>query len=194
MQYSEIKNHIIDKKFYWNYGIIIFISLVFISLTLIDIIGFHSLQGFAFLILILWAPALTIGCFLMNLRRCRNFNEFYNNSLIEYNAEFKKIMVLREDYKLSVPYKGYDATVSSFPKPTNVISIETEDFLLLFFPIKFSFFFQLVLKPFIFIKNKEFSIKDKSVSLIRDFKIIETEENRTIIFKNKDGIKKIIIP
>jgi len=96
---------------------------------------------------------------------------------------------------MAVPYKSYDATVQPFPKQTNAICIETDDFLLLFLSIKYYGLFQLVLKPFIFIKtNKEFHLKDKSANFIRDFKMTEVEQNRVITFPNKDGIKRLMIP
>jgi hypothetical protein len=53
----------------------------------------------------------------------------------------------------------------------------------------------LVLKPFIFIKgNKEISIKNNNVNIIRNFEIVDTEQGRMVIFPNKHGIKKMMIP
>jgi len=57
------------------------------------------------------------------------------------------------------------------------------------------YFVKEVLKPYIFIKtDKDVHIKNKSVRVVRDFKMIETEQGRTITFSNKQGIKRIIIP
>jgi len=77
-----------------------------------------------------------------------------------------KIVIEKESYKMQVPYKSYDATIHSFPKTTNVIYLETDDFLLFFFSIQYLVVFQLVLKPFIFIKTeKDFDIKGLRKSL-----------------------------
>jgi hypothetical protein len=96
---------------------------------------------------------------------------------------------------MQAPYKSYNAKITPFPKSMNAIYIKENDFFLLFFSIRYLGFLQLVLKPRIFIKtDKELFIKDKNVKLIRDFDIVETTENRTIVFPNKDGIKKIMIP
>jgi len=95
---------------------------------------------------------------------------------------------------MQAPYKSYNATITPFPKLTNAICIEEEDFFLLFFSIQYLGILQLVLKPLIFIKTeKEFCINDKNVKLIRDFEVVKTTENRTIVFPNKDGIKKVVI-
>jgi hypothetical protein len=90
---------------------------------------------------------------------------------------------------------GTSAVIRPSPKLINAIYLETDDFLLLFFSIGFWGIFQEVLNPFIFIKtSSEFYIKGKKVNIIRDFEIIETEQNKTIIFPNKYEIKKVIIP
>jgi len=52
-----------------------------------------------------------------------------------------------------------------------------------------------VLKPFIFIKtDKDFYMKGKNANVIQDFKMVETERGRAVIFHNKHGIKRLIIP
>ena len=90
---------------------------------------------------------------------------------------------------------GWFLSFQPFKKSTNVIYLETNDFLLLFLSVRYLETIQLLLNPFIFIKtDKKISIKDKKINLIQDFKIDETEDNRTITFSNKYGIKKIIIP
>ena len=185
MHYSEIRNHIITKNYYWYYCIIIVISLV---------LALFSFYGSVLALLIFWLSIMSIGCILMNYYRCRRFFKFYNNFLKDYNVLFDRALIEKESYRMSVPYKSYDATIQSSPKSTNVVYLETDVFLLLFFSIRYLGIFQLVLKPFIFLKpQKEFHTIDKSVTIIRDFKIIETEEDRTIIFPNKDGIKRIIL-
>ena len=186
MHHSEIINHIISKRYYLYYGIIIFISLLLILL---------SFYGTILALLMFWLSIMSIGCILINIYRCRRFLKFYNNYFKEYDAQFNRILIEKETYKVQVPYRSYNATIQPFPKPTNVVCIETDDFLLIFFSIQYSGILQLVLKPFMFMKtDKEFCIKDKCVNLIQNFEITETDENRTIIFPNKDGIKKIIIP
>jgi len=96
---------------------------------------------------------------------------------------------------MTVPNKLYDVEIKSLPKLTNAVYFETDDFLLLFFSIQNFVIFQQVLKPYIFAKSKnELNIKDKNVNVIRDFETVETEQGKTIIFSNKHGIKKLVIP
>jgi hypothetical protein len=96
---------------------------------------------------------------------------------------------------MPVLYKSYDATIRPSLKSTNAVFIDNADFFLFFFSIQYLGVLQLVLKPLIFIKTKqEFYITAKNINLIRQFEIFETEENRTIVFPNKNGIKKVITP
>ena len=196
MYYSEIKRHIIDKKYYWSYCIIIIISLVFGSLACINKVDFSFFysRGAIFTLLIFGLSILAIGCIWINLHRCRSFYKFYNIFLKGHNAQFNKIVIEKEDYKMQVSNNSYNATIRPAPKTTNVVYLETDDLLLLFFSIQYMGIFQRILKPFIFIKtDKDFFIKDKNINIIRNFEIVETEQSRTIIFSNKYGIKKVII-
>ena len=186
MHYSEIKKHIINKKYYWGYSIIIFISLVLV---------YFSFYGSTLALLIIWSSIIAASYMLINIYRCRNFNKFYEISLKENSVQFTKILIEKEDYKLRIPYQSYNATIHPLPKPTNVVYIETDDFLLLFFSLQYWGIFQQVLKPFIFAKtDKKYYVKDKSVTVIRNFKMDKTEQGRAIIFPNNHGIKKVIIP
>lgn len=91
--------------------------------------------------------------------------------------------------------QSHNATIYSFPKSTNAVYLETDTMILLFFSIKHLGFFQQILNPFIFIKtDKELDLEYKNTRIIRNFKLIEKEGNRTIIFPNKYGIKELIIP
>ena len=186
MLYSGIKNHIINKGYYWSYSLMIFITLCLV---------FFSHYGSILSLLFFYLSIMAICCILINLYRCRSFYKIYNNFLKEHNAQFNSIVIEKESYKMLVPHKSYNATIKPFPKPTNAVSLETDDFLLLFFSTHYLGLFQQVLKPFIFIKtDKELCIKDKNANIIRDFKAVETGQNKTIIFPNRYGIKKVIIP
>jgi hypothetical protein len=102
-------------------------------------------------------------------------------------------MVEKEDYQMKVV--GRETKVRSRLKLTNVVYFETDEFLLLFFSKQYLGLFQQILKPFVFLKtNKAFNIKDKNVNIIRDFKTVETEQSKTIVFPNRYDIKKVIIP
>jgi hypothetical protein len=197
MLYSEIKNHVINKSIFWAYGVIIFISLIIGYLACINKgeIVFSYSRGNIFTLLIFYLSIMAICCILINLYRCQNFYKVYNDFLKEYDAQFNKIIIEKEAYNMPVPYKSYNATIHPSPKQTNTVFIETDDFLLLFFSIQYFGLFQLVLKPFVFIKtDKKINLKYKNMKIIRDFKTVKTEENRMIIFPNKYGIKKVIIP
>ena len=196
MQYSEIKRHIINKKYYWNYSICIITSLLLGYLCFDNLnISLLSFRDIIFWLSIFWLLTMSIGCIGLNLYRCRSFYKFYHNSLKEYNVQFIKIVIQNEDYKMQAFYQSKDATIRPFPKPANAIYIEENDFIMFFFSMHYVSLFQLVLKPIIFIKTeKELFIKDKNVNFIKKFDIIETEQNKTIIFPNKNGIKKLIIP
>jgi len=185
MQYSEIKKHIINKRYYWNYIIIILISLILAAFS------FYS----TFALLFFLISIISIGCIMINLYRCRSFYKLYHNLLKEYDVLFIKIEIHKEDYKMQVPYKSYNAKISPFPKSTNAIYIEENEFIMLFFSMPYLGVLQLVLKPIIFIKtDKELSIKDTNINIIQHYETFETEQGRIIIFPNKNGIKKIIIP
>jgi len=196
MYYSEINRHIINKKYFWNYSISIVTSLVLGYLYFDSInISVAFFRNMLFLVSIFWLLTVPIGCILTNIYRCQTFLKFYNNFLRGYDVQFFKIAIEKEDYKMQVFYTSHNATIRPFPKSTNAICIETDDFLLLFLSIKYSGIFQLVLKPFIFVKtNKEFHLKDKNANIIQDFKMTEIKQNRIIIFPNKDGIKRLMIP
>jgi len=196
MLYSEIKKYIINKQYYWICSAIILISLIFsywnIDSNTFSLLDFRNMVA---VLLIFWLSILSIGCIVINICRCRNFSKFYNNYLNKYHVEFNIIEIEKEAFKVQAPYQSYNATLHPSPKSTNAIYIETDDFLLLFFSIQYLGILQLVLKPFIFIKtDKDFYKKNKSVNVIRDFKMVETERGRVIIFRNKCEIKKIMIP
>ena len=197
MNCSDIKRHIIVRKYYFGYIIVIFVSVLlgYSVFTGEESISIFILRGMYFALAIICFSAILIGYIVINIYRCRSFYKFYNSFLRGYGAQFNRVFIEKESYKMSVPYKSYDAIIQPSPKPTNTVFLETNDFILLFFSIRYLSVFQLILKPFIFVKpDKEFCIKDKSVNIIRDFKITEAKEDRTIIFTNKDGIKKLIIP
>ena len=196
MNYSEIKRHIIGKKYFWSYSTRILIFLILGYLIYINrnsiflaekIISIGSISILLFFCL----STLSVYYMLMNLYRCQNFYKSYKNHL-KHSTHFCKIVIEMEDYKMHVPMRS--ATIRPFPKSTNAVYLETDDDFLLFFSINF-FGVQQVLKPFIFIKNsKEFYVKGANKNVIRDFETIETEENRAIIFSNNYGISKVIIP
>ena len=194
MQYSEMKRHIINKKYYWNYSICIITSLAF-AYWFFDSIFSLSFRDIIFWLSIFWLLTISVGCIGINLYRCRSFYKFYHHSLKAYNAQLIKISIQKEDYKMQAPYKSYETKIRPFPKSANAIYIEEKDFFLLFFSIQYLGILQLVLKPIIFIKtNKELSIKDTNINIIQHYETFETEQGRIIIFPNKNGIKKIIIP
>ena len=199
MQYSDIKMHIINKKYLWGYSIMAFISLIFACLIYINKSSISLVNAFLFrsiiiLLLIFCLSALSICYMLVNLYRCRSFYKFYKNCLKEHNIRFHKVVIQMEDYKMHMP-NGTSATIRPSPKSTNAVYLETDDYFLLFFSIRYFGLVRQVLKPFIFIKNdKEFDLKGAKVSIIRDFETIETEENRILIFSNNYEITKVIIP
>jgi len=190
MSYPEIRNHIIDKKYFWCYSIIFLLSFLLVFLLCLHkaSISISFSRGNINALLILWLSLISIGSLLNNYYRCWSFYQFYNNSLQGYNAQFNKILIEKESYKMQVPSKSYNAIVQPFPKSANAVFLETDDLILLFFSIRYIEIIQFVPKPLIFIKpNKEYCISDKSVNLIRDFKIVETKEDKTIIFSNGDS-------
>jgi len=196
MYYSKIKKHIINKQYYWIYSASVLISLVFGYWNIdSDTFSLLNFRNTVIVLLFFWLSVLSIGSTMINVCRCRNFSNLYSNYLNKYNPQFNKIEIEKESYKVQVPYQSYNAIVHPSPKPTNAICIETDDFLLLFLSIRYVALFQLVLKPFIFIKtDKDFYKKNRNANIIRDFKMLETERGRAIIFPNKHGIKKIMIP
>ena len=186
MYYSEIKRHIIGKRYFWSYYIIIFTSLVLVSLSF-----YTNILS----LLIFWLSIMSLVCIMLNFYRCRKFYNFYNLFYKENKIHFYKIVIVKEKYKMQVPNNTYYATIHPSPKSTNAACIETEDLLLIFFSIQYFGIFQLVLKPFVFIKSdKAIDIKDKNVNIIQNFEIVDTEQGRMVIFPNKHGIKKMMIP
>jgi len=199
MNYPEIKKHIIGKKYFWNYSTKVFMflilcCLIYINKNNISLSQDFFSQDFITTLLIFWILILSIYCMLINLYRCRSFYKFYNFSFKQYNAQFYRIIIEKENYKMTVPTRSFSTTIRPSPKQTNAVYVETDDFLLLFFSIQYFGLVRQVLKPFIFVKNnKEFDVKSTNVNVIRDFETIETEENRTLIFPNNYGITKVII-
>lgn len=199
MNYSEIKKHVIGKSYFLNYSTRIFIFLIlcyliYIYKNIIFVLQVAIPGRLILTLLFLWMSTMSLYYVMINLHRCRNFYKFYINNLKEYDVHFCKIVVEKEDYKMHVP-NGTSATIHPSPKSMNAVYLETDDYFLLFFAISYFGLFQEVLKPFIFVKTaKEFYTEDKKVKVIRDFKTIETEENRTLIFPNNYGITKVIIP
>jgi len=186
MTYWKIVKHIISRRYYLYYGIVIIMSLILVFLSF-----YTSILA----LLIFWLSVMSIGCVLVNMYRCRNFHQFYENSFKAYNAQFIRVVIEKEDYKMQVPYKSYNATVRPLPKSTNAIYIETDNLLIFFSSIQHLGIFQLVLKPFVFIKlNKGVDIRDNNVHVVQNIEVVETREGRTIIFPNKHDIKKIMIP
>lgn len=186
MHHSEVRNHIINKNYYWVYYITIFASFILIL---------FSFYGNILSLLLFWPSIMFIASMLINHYRCRSFCKLYNNYFNYCNGKFEKVLVEEKSYKMSVPYKSYNATIQPPPRATNVVYFETDDFLLLFFSMQHLEIYQLVTRPFIFVKPcKEFEMNIKHVNIIRNFKIAEDQEYRTIIFPNKYGIKKIMIP
>lgn len=186
MHHSKVRNHIINKNYYWCYYIAIFISLVLVIC---------SLYGSILSLLLFWLSIISIGCMLINYYKCRSFVKLYDNFLNCYSVQFCKVLIEQKSYKMPVPYKSYNATIQSPPRQTNVIYLETDDFLLLFFPIQYLEIFQFAVGPFIFIKPyKKLDVNTKRVNVVRIFEITEDQEYRTIVFPNKYGISRIIIP
>jgi hypothetical protein len=106
-----------------------------------------------------------------------------------------RITVEKEGYTMKGVNQSHDAKIHPMPKQTNVIYSETDDFILIFFSIQHFGIFQEVLKPLIFLKtDKVFFLNDKNVKVIRNFETFDTEQGRNIIFSNRYGIKKVIIP
>ena len=185
MNYSEIINYVISRRYFLYYSILIFMSVVLVL---------FSFYGSIFSLLIFWLSIMSISCILINMYRCRSFLKFCNNYLKAHNAQFIRIIIEQEASKMPVPYKSYDATIQPFPKLANAVSLETDDLLLLFFSIRYIGIFQLVLKPFIFLKtDKDLYFKDKNTNIIQYFEIVEAERGRAFIFPNKHGIRKIIV-
>lgn len=197
MDYLKMKKHILNKKSFFIYGIIIFLSFLLVYFVCINGIGKISpdVREIAIIIAILNFLFLSIQGIFINLYRCRNFYKFYENLLKESNPILGRIIIIKEDFKMQVPNKSYDTIVHPSPKFTNAVYIETDNFILLFFSIQCLGIFQKVLNPFIFIKtDKEFKVKDKHINIIKDFEIIENNQDTAIIFPNKYDIKRMIIP
>jgi hypothetical protein len=200
MHYSDIKRQIINKNFLWGYSIIIFISLIFgcliyVNKSSISLNNDFYVRTILLIISFLCLSVLSICYGLANLYRCQSFYKFYKNHLKEHNTHFRKIVIEKENYKMPMPNTPRNVTIRPAPKSTNAVYLETEEFLLLFFSIRYLGLVRQVLKPFIFIKNnKEFYAKGANINIIRDFETIETGENRILIFPNSYGITKIIIP
>ena len=198
MQYSELKYHIIEKKYFLGFSIIIFSSIIlgYLIFTGEEGISLFILRGLFFYLAIICFSITLIGYLVVNFHRCHSFfYSFLVSELMKKTMQICEILIETKAYKMKVPYNSYDAKIHSKPKPTNAVCIETNEYLLLFFSLHYLGLFQEVLKPFIFLKTKnKFHIETKSVNIIRDFELITTEQNRTIIFPNKHGIKKIIIP
>ena len=190
MQYSDIKRHIIDRNSFWKYSIVLLLFLIYLSFI------YMTEEGFSFLFVIILTAficILLISNMLINLYKCRRFYKFYKNYLDEQTTQLYKVSIEKEDYQMRVI--GRDTKVHSMTKPTNVISIETDDFLLLFLSIKYFGVFQQVLKPFIFLKtDTDICINEKSANVIKSYETDETEQGRTIVFPNRYNIKKVIIP
>jgi len=194
MQYLEVKRHIIDRKYFLGYSFIFFISFI---LGYLEYISTDINFTFSFLLgtAVFWLSIILIGIIVINIYRCRSFYNSFKNDLNGKTTQLYKIVIETKGYKMKVPYKSYDAEILSMPKSENTICIETDEYLLLFFSISFLGLFQEVLKPYIFLKtDKNFCMKDKKVNIVRDFETVETVQSRTIIFPNKYGIKKVIIP
>lgn len=193
MNYLKVKRHIIDKNSFLFSSIIIFVSLILSYLIYLNGFSF-SFRSIILILLILILSLSSLIYIFINLLRCRNFNVLWENRFKKYDICFCKIDIKQDDYKIQALYSSYTATMSSFPKATNAIYIETGEFMLLFFSIKQFGFIQTVLKPFIFLKNEKISMQKEHLDIIRDFDSIETTNGKIIIFPNKHGIKEIIIP
>ena len=200
MHSSDIKRHIISKKYLWGYSIMTFIPPILVYLICVDktstFLAIFSRGNIVFLFLILGLPILSIRCILINLYRCQNFYKIYKNHLIEHNVDFHKIIVEKEAFKLDALSSFNDAAIHSSPKSTNAVYLETDNYLLLFFSVSFFGVFQEVLNPFIFVKpGKEFHTEYKNAKIIRELKMSQIEQNMIITLPdNRYGIKKILIP
>jgi hypothetical protein len=132
----------------------------------------------------------------VNFCRCRYFYKIIKNELSEKTIKLCKILVEQKEYKIKVPNKSYDVEISSMQKTKNAICIESNEYMLLFFSLNYFGIFQEVINPFVFIKKiEEFNIKFRNINIIKDFEIIENEQNSIYsLHENKYGIKKLIIP
>jgi len=196
--YSKIRKHIIGKKALWSFGLLtlFFLAWGYFVYFISDGI-FFPISTSGFLIwFISYLLIMGMNYSFVNLYRCKKFYQFCKNFLTESNVQFCEIMVEKKDYQMQVgPYTSGEVTVRPTPDPTNAICIETNEFILLFFSIQHFVVLKNVLKPYIFIKpDKKLHIKDKNVKIVRDFEIIETEQGRAIVFSNRHGIKRVIIP
>ena len=198
---SDIKRHIINKKYLWSYSIIISISfgygyLIYINKIMTSFWDDLSFRVIFPILIVLGLPILSMCCILTNSYRCQKFYKFYKDCLKEYNLHFHKIMVEREAFKVGGTYSFNDATIHPYSKSINAVSLETDNYLLLFFSVSFWGMFQEVLNPFIFVKpGKEFHAKYKNANIIQEFKMSQTEQNIVINFPaNRSEIKKVIIP
>jgi len=195
--YSKIRKHIIGEIFFWSLGALAFLLLIwsyFVYLIRGNVFFPFSLGNFLILFLS-YLLIMSISYSFINLYRLKKFHEFCENFLTESDAQFCKIMIEKKDYKMLAPYTAHEAAVRPYPVPTNAVHFETNELLLLFFSVRHYFVIKEVLKPYVFVRpDKDLCIKDKSVNVVRDFEITETEQGKAIIFSNKQGIKRVIIP
>ena len=201
MHYSDIRRHITRKKYLLGYCIMILTPLWLVYLAHVDkiIIPWDkmSFRGAPFALLFFGLPTLSIYCILINSYRCRFFYKFYNNCLKKYDLHFRKIMIEKGSYKIDAPYiSSYKATVYPPQKTTNAIYLETDNYWLLFFSVSYWGIFQVVLRPFIFIKpDKDVHINYKNVTIIQKTQMFQSEQGIVIdLSTNRHNVKRVIIP
>jgi len=195
--YSKIKKHIIGKAFFWRFGILtpVFLGWCYFIYLIMDNIFLPFSLGNLLIYALSFLLIMSIYYNFISLYRCKKFYKFHENSLTESNVQLCKINIEKKDFQVQVPNSTQSATVNSFPQPTNAVYLETDEFLLLFFSIQHFYIVKEVLKPYVFIKtDKDLHIKNKNVIVVRDFKMVETEQGRAITFSNKQGIKRIGLP
>jgi len=196
ISYSAIKRHIIGKKKNWSFSLQTFLFLIFCYFIYLfrDIFLSFPLWIVLFILFISYLLAMGISYNFINLHRCKRFYKSCKTFFIENDVQFCRITVEKKDYKMQGINTTQEATIRPSPEPTNAVYLETDDFLLLFFSIQHFVFIKEVLKLYIFVKpDRDLCIKDKSVRIVRDFKITQTEQGKSIVFPNKQGIKRIII-
>lgn len=196
--YLKIRKHIIGKNKNWNFSVQALRFLIFCCFIYLFFRGILLSFPLWIILFIFFISNLLIMCIsysFINLHRCRKFYKSCESFLTESDVQFYKIMIEKKDYQIQVPNSSQSATIHSCPEPTNAVCVETNEFLLLFFSIRHFVFVKEVLKPYIFIKtDKDFCIKNKSVNIVRDFKITQTEQGKIVVFPNKQGVNRIIIP
>ncbi|MDR0438291.1 MAG: hypothetical protein LBH22_08345 [Bacteroidales bacterium] len=191
--YSKIRKHIIGKKSFWSFGVLALVFLIwgYFMYFIRDRIFFPISLGYFLIYSISGLLIMGISYNFINLYRCKRFYKFCKKFLPKSNVQFCKIMIEKKDYQIR---SFREVIVHPPPKSTNAVYLETNEFILLFFSIQ-HFVLKEVLKPYIFIKSdKELYIKDKRVKIVQDFEITETEQGRAIVFFNKQGLKRVIIP